>query len=85
MLTPFSLELSLAAFSIADQPPLMFQLVIMPSRVSELNVLYSSNQYIAGVLNSSIRRSKSRLFNVLASSHREHHEPTQYLPENDHK
>ena len=57
----------------------------MPSRVSELNVLYSSNQYIeAGVLNSSIRRSKSRLF-VLASSHRERHEPTQYLPVNDHK
>ena len=58
----------------------------MPSRVSKLNVLYSSNQYIeAGVLNSSIRRSKSRLFNVLASSHRERHEPTQYLPVNDHK
>ena len=58
----------------------------MPSGVSEVNVLYSCNQYIeAGVLNSSIRRSKSRLFNVLASSHRERHEPTQYLPENDHK
>lgn len=58
----------------------------MPPGVSELNVLYSCNQHIeAGVLNSSIRRSKSRLFNVLASSHRERHEPTQYLPENDHK
>ena len=44
----------------------------MLSRVSLLNVLYSSNQYReAGVLNSPTFEVFDRLFNVLASSHRE--------------
>lgn len=62
--------------AVTDQPPLMFQLV---------NHAITCEWTERTVLNSSIRRSKSRLFNVVASSHRERHEPTQYLPENDHK